>query len=335
MAAWAPLLLAETRAQLLQEFCMQTLGKGILCRVEPATTQNSRQRPGRNAADYWLLEDENTAGQVVVHAKTRADITIQTNDLCLLIAPAYATILQDIYNNNHTNADFHSHAALVGQAITTRAGLNGLVLQVSKRKWAKLGTKEMYFYKLGGNVTALREFTALCSMERIPMKRFLLGQHLEQEEHRRKLSSKQAPEQLFQKMGGTSALGKGFLDYASAKFNSSQLAAIAASAHQYGEGGFTLIKGPPGTGKTVSDDPDYTTCTNDNGLINLYQSLNTLVADDPRCSAQLVAHSSIQQVLRRSASHSSATDWSASIGSRTRAKGQTTFAYMRTFQCSD
>jgi senataxin len=26
------------------------------------------------------------------------------------------------------------------------------------------------------------------------------------------------------------------------------LTAIAASAHEYGEGGFTLIKGPPGTG---------------------------------------------------------------------------------------
>lgn len=95
--------------------------------------------------------------------------------------------------------------------------------------------------------TALREFTALCSVDTLPMKQFLLGQHLEKAEHRRKLSKNQPVETLLQTMGGEK-LGDGFLQYARQKFNPSQLTAIAVSAHEYREGGFTLIKGPPGTG---------------------------------------------------------------------------------------
>jgi hypothetical protein len=80
------------------------------------------------------------------------------------------------------------------------------------------------------------------------MKSFLLGLHLEKVEHRRKLSRNQPTEHILLQMGGSEKLGNGFIDYARKKFNASQLTAIAASAHEYGEGGFTLIKGPPGTG---------------------------------------------------------------------------------------
>ena len=51
------------------------------------------------------------------------------------------------------------------------------------------------------------------------------------------------------KLGGVEALGKGWVEYATGKFNPSQLEAISAAATDYGSGGFTLIKGPPGTGK--------------------------------------------------------------------------------------
>ena len=105
----------------------------------------------------------------------------------------------------------------------------------------------MYLIRIGSNVTALREFTALCGVDTLPMKQFLLGQHLEKAEHRRKLSRHQPLEQLLEQMGGEK-LGDGFLQYTAQKFNPSQITAIAAAAHEYGEGGFTLIKGPPGTG---------------------------------------------------------------------------------------
>jgi hypothetical protein len=66
-----------------------------------------------------------------------------------------------------------------------------------------------------------------------------------------------AKRDVLSRMGGPSALGKGFADYASSKFNLSQLGAISASAQEYGEGGFTLIKGPPGKTfiRDVSIDP--------------------------------------------------------------------------------
>jgi senataxin len=52
--------------------------------------------------------------------------------------------------------------------------------------------------------------------------------------------------------GGSKALGAGFRIWVKSKFNDSQKAAINAAAREYGSGGFTLVKGPPGTGK-VSD----------------------------------------------------------------------------------
>jgi len=62
-------------------------------------------------------------------------------------------------------------------------------------------------------------------------------------------SSSKDKRYLLANMGGAGALGKGFIEYASSKFNTSQLGAISAAAEGYGEGGFTLVKGPPGTGK--------------------------------------------------------------------------------------
>ena len=49
-----------------------------------------------------------------------------------------------------------------------------------------------------------------------------------------------------QSMGGKDELGDGFITYAKNKFNTSQLGAISAAATEYGCGGFTLVKGPPG-----------------------------------------------------------------------------------------
>lgn len=46
--------------------------------------------------------------------------------------------------------------------------------------------------------------------------------------------------------GGSNALGIGFRIFVKSKFNTSQQAAISAAAREYGDGGFTLVKGPPG-----------------------------------------------------------------------------------------
>ena len=52
--------------------------------------------------------------------------------------------------------------------------------------------------------------------------------------------------------GGRNALGIGFRIWVKSKFNHSQQEAINAASREYGSGGFSLVKGPPGTGKTTS-----------------------------------------------------------------------------------
>ena len=262
VAAWAPLCLAECRAQLLQEL-LQNLTAPVWVEVQ-STTDNSRvrHRSGGGGAAYdsdapWLAENE-TGGHVIVHPKQRGNgnnMTFMANDLVLLIQSRYKDVLRDIGRGEAAipngadpeSSHVFANISLIGHTETSRRELNGLILKVSKRRWAVTGQKEMYLVKIGSNVTALREFTALCSVDTLPMKQYLLGQHLEKAENRRKLSRNQPIEQLLQQMGGEQ-LGEGFLLYARQKFNQSQLTAIAASAHEYGEGGFTLIKGPPGTG---------------------------------------------------------------------------------------
>lgn len=259
VAAWAPLCLAECRAQLLQEL-LQNMTAPILVEVQ-STSSRVRHRSnsaysGQGSDAPWLEENE-TGGHVMVHPKQRVggDMNFMANDLVLLLQPRYKDLLLDIGRNSAApppGADPESmnafaNTSLIGHTESSRRELNGLILKVSKRKWAVVGQKEMYLVKIGSNVTALREYTALCSVDTLPMKQFLLGQHLEQAEHRRKLSRNQPIEQLLKQMGGEQ-LGDGFLQYAKNKFNPSQITAIAAAAHEYGEGGFTLIKGPPGTG---------------------------------------------------------------------------------------
>jgi senataxin len=55
-------------------------------------------------------------------------------------------------------------------------------------------------------------------------------------------------------LGGNNAnYGAGFLDYVKSAFNPSQVSALSSVTRKLtGEGNITLIKGPPGTGKTTT-----------------------------------------------------------------------------------
>jgi senataxin len=257
-AAWAPLQLAECRAQLLQG-ALRYQSTPLLVSVKTASS-GPRHRGNRNmSADAPWLEEIETGCYVQIRPKQRGqggDLSFMPNDLVLLLKPRQKNVLRDIQQGTArppagTDADDPSAyklCGLVGHTEVSYRDVNGMTLKISRRKWAQLGQEEMYLVKIGGNVTALREFTALCRVDNLPTKRFILAQHLENAANRRKLSRSQPTQQLLETMGGTNALGAGFIKYARGKFNASQLTAIAASAHEYGEGGFTLIKGPPGTG---------------------------------------------------------------------------------------
>ena len=227
----------------------------VLVEVKATDNRPRNRQHGRNTLGVDADMSIPTEGFVSVHTRERniAIGSFMANDLVVLIQTQHQHVLRSILRGTAVPVDATDSAtafagiSLVGHTEVSRRELNGLVLKVSKRKWATTGKKQMYLVKVGANITALREFTSLCCIDRLPMKSFLLGQHLEREENRRKLSRNQSKEMLLQQMGGE-LLGDGFLQYAGAKFNQSQLTAIAAAAHEYGEGGFTLIKGPPGTG---------------------------------------------------------------------------------------
>ena len=249
VAAWAPLCMAECRAQLLQEL-LQNLTQPILVEVK-VTQGRTHRRRNHNHTNMEFLDDyEETGGHVILNPKEKrsSNMTFQTNDLVILLQASHCDLLQRIGHGTAVpkNKDDLQHAfegcSLIGHTESNRRSLESLIVKVSKRKWAKIGQPEMYLVKVGSNVTALREFTALCSVDTLPMKQYLLGHYLEKAENRRKLSCNQPKESLLKQMGGEK-LGDGFLRYVGKKFNPSQLTSIAAAAHEYGEGGFTLIKG--------------------------------------------------------------------------------------------
>lgn len=94
--------------------------------------------------------------------------------------------------------------------------------------------------------TALREFNALIRLDEMPLTKYLLDgkSHSDDQESNTNDSNETKFDPLSQ-----SGLPIGFRIFVKSKMNTSQLQAITASAREYGSGGFTLIKGPPGTGK--------------------------------------------------------------------------------------
>jgi hypothetical protein len=259
-AAWAPLHLAECRAQLIQG-APREMNLPLLVEVK-TTAQGVYRRGGNNrnmTKDAPWLEENETGCYVQIRPKQKGqggNLSFMANDLVLLLTTKHKDILRQIQQGTAkppqgadlSDPSAFKSAGFIGHMEASHREVNGMIVKVSRKKWIQLGQEEMYLVKIGSNVTALREFTALCRVDNLPTRRFILGQHLEDEVHRRKLSRNQSAQQLLDQMGGSQALGAGFIDYARRKFNASQLAAIAASAHEYGEGGFSLIKGPPGTG---------------------------------------------------------------------------------------
>lgn len=80
----------------------------------------------------------------------------------------------------------------------------------------------------------------------MPLSKYLLdGDFAGEQESYKTTESKESKFDPLSKSG----LPVGFRIFIKSKMNTSQLQAITASSKEYGSGGFTLIKGPPGTGK--------------------------------------------------------------------------------------
>jgi hypothetical protein len=253
ISLWAPLCLAETRAQLLSELMTSSNQLGskanLFLEVQVETTWKTGGRNDRNLHSD-LMDMDSCSVKLGTKERNKGAGQFFPNDVFCLIPVEYKDAIELLLNGKKvTNKDgSFKRFCLVGHTEVQRKDVNGLILKVSKRKWAQIGTSNMYLLKIGANITALREFTALCTVEAIPLKRYLLGHHLtgKSKQDAPSLASVAPPSDpshirkdlLLKQMGGVQALGKGFTDYAQKKFNPSQLLAISASSTGYGEGEF-------------------------------------------------------------------------------------------------
>jgi hypothetical protein len=269
-ALWAPLLLEEARAQLLSEI-ISDIPYWRKAKIEKGPVRVFLE-PNKADMNSSLDIISVRVKHVLSNTNEYKDRSFMVHDIVLLtreesfIWDAYdgkLLLQQKTQQQSKAAARQPSRFGIVGYIEYGRRSIEGLTIHVSKDLWSNIGKSEMVLIKLGCNITSLREFTALCRMDSIPLSEYILGGKMSSKNstlggmaklQRKNTVDTLSDEHLEKKdilsmMGGSSALGKGFAEYASQKFNLSQLGAISASAQDYGNGGFTLIKGPPGTGK--------------------------------------------------------------------------------------
>jgi hypothetical protein len=261
---WCPLLLEETRAQLLSDAISDI----------PYWRSKPEKSPLRVKVEMRKKDTEgnDAVGLVVkeVLSKDWKDRMIMANDVVVLVAEekmiwdaSKGTLSEKTSQKKSSEgASTKSLFGIVGHIEHTRRSVEGLFITISRKIYQQIGCQEMTLLKIGSNVTSQREFTALCRMDRLPLADYILCTKMKVAEDSKpeskststtrndddnhyidpEIQEKQAKKEILQAMGGASALGKGFADYARHKFNLSQLRGISASATEYGDGGFTLIK---------------------------------------------------------------------------------------------
>lgn len=244
-ALWSPLLMIETRAQLLSDAISDI----------PYWRSKPEKQPIKVRVEVRKKDldgEYDTIGLVVKCAVgDYAERTFMNNDVVVLVRDEKT--IWDASKGSSMLIGCQPCCA-VGHLEHTRRSIENLVINVSRKVWKQVGREEMTFLKVGCNITSLREFTALCRMDRLPLAEYILCNRMNVEEDADKKPAfvaaegmidpekeKKAKTLILQKMGGPIALGKGFVDYAQHKFNLSQLEGISASAAEYGNGGFTLV----------------------------------------------------------------------------------------------
>ena len=275
MALWAPLCLNEAKAQLLSEaisdipYWSSKKEKGPFpVLVEPL------KRDIGSGGDHITVMVRPQNNNMTQSELERVSPSFKPNDVVVLVKDestmnqaARGSLEESIFcmSSSSSTSGGGRRLGIVGHTESTRRTVDGLWIKVSRKHWTSFGRKNMCLVNIGSNITALREFNALCRIPTIPLLNYMLGKDLvvndddsnsadggEQMKQPRQPRKTKSKANMMQRMGGSSALGKGFVAYAKKKFNPSQLLAISASAAEYGEGGLTLIKGPPGSGKTTT-----------------------------------------------------------------------------------
>lgn len=128
--------------------------------------------------------------------------------------------------------DSEAPKGVLGIISSPKTSREGLIMSVLSTAWSSVDQEDnLYLFKLNNLITSVREFRALCDCRDYQLMPLILSGH-----HRTgsmRLDS----------------LGFEYVRWLNRSFNESQLEAITAAATSEG---FTLIKGPPGTGKTTT-----------------------------------------------------------------------------------
>lgn len=259
-ALWAPLLIEEAKAQLLSEAVSaqssassawinkSRLVMGVVAKIElSCSAKDLSNRDGSAPIEQTVVL------QITSIARGAGiGCGVLPNDLLLFVREASIVehALQGIALNNDGGVKnegilgnlSRGRLGFIGQAINHRSegrSVDGLQARVSQKIWNQFSSLDsMFVIRLGSTVTALREFNALSKLHEVPLSKYLLDGKAD--------GSYQSINSNPLSQTDNTGLPVGFRIYVKAKMNASQLQAITASATEYGSGGFTLIKGPPG-----------------------------------------------------------------------------------------
>lgn len=149
-----------------------------------------------------------------------------------LMMPSQLVLLSTVKNPLQASTAEGSHCL----ALTTMRVRDSVELQVHRSRWNLHGQANMFATPLTSLVSAVREFTALLEVRQAKLLPHLLAAE-------KRITSGGASSEASLSQRAPETRSEGILD----GFNESQRAAIEDAATQKG---FTLVKGPPGTGKT-------------------------------------------------------------------------------------
>ncbi|CAM9411329.1 unnamed protein product [Chrysoparadoxa australica] len=248
---WMPLLQREIRASILKDLTGIGSVHGGLTQVKVQELGQS-QSGGLRSSSTMIKVIEADPGYE--HAKNHGiGPGFQQKELLLFTESESA--LRQIYNLGGKAVDLAGMEAVVrelkaflGTVVSPTRSREGLTVRVHKQTLAHNLPSHavMFVVSLGRLTPQLREFEAVNALAKAKLLPEILSGR---SKAKAKLSAKGAAASPKGDLLTAEALGENFVEWMSGKFNASQMQAIRAAA---GKDGFTLIKGPPGTGKTTT-----------------------------------------------------------------------------------
>ena len=188
MALWAPLCLNEAKAQLLSEaisdipYWSSKKEKGPFpVLVEPL------KRDIGSGGDHITVMVRPQNNNMTQSELERVSPSFKPNDVVVLVKDestmnqaARGSLEESVFcvSSSSSTSGGGRRLGIVGHTESTRRTVDGLWIKVSRKHWTSFGRKNMCLVNIGSNITALREFNALCRIPTIPLLNYMLGKDL-------------------------------------------------------------------------------------------------------------------------------------------------------------